>query len=185
MKLHATISVLLATAALAPFALADSHALTKREVIAKGSVICRAAERKVNALPSPRSQDPFAANAPKGDRARGLRFVAGYADALASVRVGLARLDAPPAGRPLLESFIAQLGPTIEAFRMAHTEAVAGGTNGRPPDVHRNSASSRRQARKRRPTGSPRASASPAVASARGQSPVDPSRSRERSAGDE
>jgi hypothetical protein len=126
MKPNATIPILLAAAALAPPALAGGSALTRHETIVRGSAICKAAERKVDALPQPKSQNPFARNAPEAERARGLAFVAGYANALAGVRSGLAKLDAPPAGRELLESFITQLGPTIEAFRSAHAEALAG-----------------------------------------------------------
>src|SRR5262249_54615863 len=92
----------------------------------RGSAICRAAERKVNALPQPRSQNPFAASAPKGDRERAILFLAGYANALDGVRVGLAGLKAPAQGRALLEGFIADLRPTVATFRRAHDEAVAG-----------------------------------------------------------
>jgi len=121
-----SIALVVAVAALASVAQAAGVTLTKQQVIAKGSAICRAAEAKVNALPQPRSQNPFAKTAPKGDRARGLKFIAGYADALDGVRRGLAKLDAPPAGRALLVSFVAQLGPTIAAFRTAHADALAG-----------------------------------------------------------
>lgn len=126
MNRNATISILLAAAALTPAALAGGSTLTRHETIVEGSAICKAAERKVNALPQPKSQNPFAKNAPKAERDRGLAFVAGYADALGGVRSGLAKLDAPPAGRELLGSFITQLGPTIGAFRKAHAEALAG-----------------------------------------------------------
>ena len=137
MNRTAAISILLATAILAPAALAGGNTLTKHEVITRGSAICKAAEHKVNTLPQPKSQDPFATNAPQAERDRGLRFVAGYADALADVRSGLAKLDPPSAGRPLLESFIAQLGPTIGAFRKAHTEALAGRNTTALADVQR------------------------------------------------
>lgn len=109
----------------APTALASGRTLTKAQVIKRGSAICRAAERRVEATPSPRSQNPFAKTAPKGDRARAIRFVAVYASSLESVRVGLAKLDAPPQGRALLESFVAQLRPTVAAFRAGHSAAVS------------------------------------------------------------
>src|SRR5262245_24386525 len=98
-----------ATLAFAPAALAGGT-LTKAEVIKRGSVICRAAEKSVLRLPQPRSQNPFSKTAPKGDAARGEAFLQGYADALQTVRTGLARLNAPAEGRPLLQSFLAQLG---------------------------------------------------------------------------
>lgn len=111
----------------APAALAGTHTLTKAQVIARGSAVCRAAERRVEATPGPRSQNPFAPTAPKGDRRRALTFIAVYASALTSVRDGLGRLVplAPARGRPLLASFVSQLGPTIAAFRAGHAAATA------------------------------------------------------------
>jgi hypothetical protein len=106
-------------------ALAAPTTLTKAQVIERGTVICKAGERKVNALPQIRSQHPFARNAPQGDGVRAIRFLAGYADALEGVRVGLAKLDPPPRGRALLEGFVADLRPTVAAFRTAHADAVA------------------------------------------------------------
>jgi hypothetical protein len=108
-----------------PAASAARETLTKAQVIQRGTAICKAAERRVDATPGPRSQNPFAANAPKGDRGRALRFIAVYASSLESVRVGLAKLDAPPQGRELLTSFIAQLGPTVAAFRNGYADALA------------------------------------------------------------
>ena len=120
------IAALLAAAAVAVPAVAAHRSLTKAAVIARGTVICKAAERKVDALPSPRSQNPFAQTAPKGDRARAIAFTAGYANALSGVRRGLGALDAPPADRGLLMGFVSDLGPTIAAFRTAHADALAG-----------------------------------------------------------
>jgi hypothetical protein len=124
LRTGATALVLLATAA--PVAVA-STSLTKAQVIKRGGAICRAAERRVDATPAPRSQNPFAKTAPKGDRARALRFIAVYASSLASVRRGFTALipRAPLAGRSLLSSFTAQLGPTIAAFRAGHAAARA------------------------------------------------------------
>jgi hypothetical protein len=109
-----------------PAALAGPHTLTKAQVIDRGSAICRAAERRVDATPGPRSQNPFAVNAPKGDRERALRFMAVYASSLSSVRTGLRRLipSAPRGGRPLLVSFVAQLGPSIASFRAGRDAAL-------------------------------------------------------------
>jgi hypothetical protein len=110
----------------APAAAARPQALTKAQVIARGSAICRAAERRVEATPGPRSQNPFAATAPRGDRERALSFIAVYARSLASVRVGLGNLAplAPADGRELLRSFVSQLGPTIAAFRAGRAAAL-------------------------------------------------------------
>lgn len=120
-------TVALATALAVPVALAGSHTLTNAQVITRGSAICKAAERRVDATPSPRSQNPFAKTAPTGDRARALTFIAVYASSLASVRSGIAKLTAaaPPQGRALLTSFVAQLGPTVAAFRAGHAAALA------------------------------------------------------------
>jgi hypothetical protein len=121
MKPVALTLVAVAAAVAAPTAGAT---LTKAQVIQRGSAICKAGERKVDALPQIRSQHPFAANAPKGDATRAIRFLAGYADALEGVRAGLAKLSPPPQGRALLEGFVADLRPTVAAFRAAHADAV-------------------------------------------------------------
>jgi len=114
-----------ATLAFAPAALAGGT-LTKAEVIKRGSAICKKAQGSVQRLPQPRSQNPFSKTAPKGDAARGEAFLKGYADALQTVRTGLAHLNAPAEGRPLLQSFLAQLGPVIATFREARSQAIAG-----------------------------------------------------------
>src|SRR4051812_49277379 len=122
-----TLAVALAlTATSVPAALAAPQTLTKAQVIKRGSAICRAAERRVEATPGPRSQNPFAKSAPQGDRERALRFLAVYASSLTSVRAGLGKLVplAPPQRRPLLVSFVSQLGPTIAAFRAGHSAAL-------------------------------------------------------------
>jgi hypothetical protein len=124
-KTRLLLACLACIAVAVPAASAARETLTKAQVIRRGSAICKAAERRVDATPGPRSQNPFAANAPKGDRERALRFIAVYASALESVRVGLAKLDAPLQGRGLLTSFVAQLGPTVAAFRAGYADAVA------------------------------------------------------------
>lgn len=127
MKKAALLPLLLA-AALVPAACGSgsTHALSKQQVITKGSAICRAAEHRVQTTPGPRSQNPFAKSAPRGDAQRAIRFIAVYAGSLTSVRSGLGKLvpDAPAPGRPLLSSFVSQLGPTIAAFRAAHSAAL-------------------------------------------------------------
>ena len=75
-----------------PTALAGTQTLTKAQVLKRGSAICHAAERRVEATPGPRSQNPFAKTAPKGDHERALKFMAVYADSLTSVRNGLGKL---------------------------------------------------------------------------------------------
>ena len=122
-----TLAIVLAlVATLVPTALAGTQALTKGQVIERGSAICRAAEHRVEATSSPRSQNPFARTAPKGDRERALKFIAVYASSLTSVRAGLGKLVplAPPRGGQLLVSFVSQLGPTIASFRAGHAAAL-------------------------------------------------------------
>jgi len=122
-----TLAIVVALGAIsAPGAPAGTRTLTKSQVIERGSAICRAAEHRVDATPGPRSQNPFAKTAPKGDRERALTFMEVYASSLTSVRNGLGELVpvAPRQGRPLLSSFVSQLGPTIAAFRAGHAAAV-------------------------------------------------------------
>lgn len=123
-RMLAIAAALVATSA--PAALAGTQTLTKAQVIERGSAICRAAEQRVESTPGPRSQNPFAKTAPKGDRERAIEFMAVYASSLTSVRVGLGKLLplAPPAGRPLLASFVSQLRATIAAFRAGHSAAL-------------------------------------------------------------
>jgi hypothetical protein len=144
----------LAVAAIA--APAAGATLTKAQVIQRGTVICKAGERKVEALPQIRSQHPFAVNAPKGDADRATHFLAGYADALAGVRAGLATLDAPPQGRALLKGFIADLGPTVAAFRKAHADATAGRGSAAEAEAQRGFALFAKASRKTKAYGFPK-----------------------------
>lgn len=136
-RTRTTVLIVTLAAVVVPTALAGSRTLTKAQVITRGSAICKAAERRVEATPGPRSQNPFARTAPSGDRARALKFIRVYASALDSVRVGLAKLDAPPQGRALLTSFVAQLGPTVAAFRAGRADALAHRYVRALADVHR------------------------------------------------
>ncbi len=93
--------------------------LTKAQVIARGTVICKAAEKRVEQLPQPTVQHPFAKGTSAKERSDARQFLAGYADALESSRAGLAKLDAPPQGKRLLAGYLSDLS-TIEAqFRTA------------------------------------------------------------------
>lgn len=124
-RLTLAISVALVVTSV-PAALAGTGTLTKAQVIERGSAVCRAAERRVDATPGPRSQNPFAKTAPQGDRERALNFMAVYARSLTSVRDGLGALVpvAPAQGRPMLASFVSQLGPAIASFRAGHAAAL-------------------------------------------------------------
>lgn len=136
-RMLAIAAALVATSVTA--ALAGTQTLTKAQVIERGSAICRAAEKRVESTPGPRSQNPFAKTAPKGDRERALKFMAVYANSLTSVREGLGRLvpTAPAGGRTLLTSFVSQLGPTIAAFHAGHTAALEHHYGRALSEVHR------------------------------------------------
>src|SRR6476469_2961855 len=99
-----TIIAVLATAAVAAGCSGGSDkTLTKAEVIKQGTVLCKAAEKRVSTLPQPTVEHPFAKGTSAGEQARARRFLAGYADALDSSRAGLARLKAPQQDRQLLD----------------------------------------------------------------------------------
>jgi hypothetical protein len=122
------LAVLAAAVAFVPASLGagGGTALTKAQVIARGSAICKAGERKVNALPQIHSQHPLTKDNPKGERQRAVVFLAGYGDALQGVHDGLAKLNVPAQGRAQFEGFLAELRPTVATFRVAHRDAVAG-----------------------------------------------------------
>lgn len=104
----------------------DDETLSKREVIKRGSAICKAAEKKVNALPEPRSENPFAKDAPKGDPEKARQFLAGYGAALEGVREQLGELELPNQDKEQVEGFIDDLGPTVKRFRDAATATARG-----------------------------------------------------------
>ena len=103
---------------------AQAETLSKAEVIRRASAICTAQEAKVRALPQLKSENPFAKNAPAGDREKAERFLAGYADALETVRTQLGQLALPDEDRDLLEGFIDDLGPTVAKLREAERAAA-------------------------------------------------------------
>lgn len=103
---------------------ASTPTLTKAQVIARGSVICRAAEKRVDRLPAPRSDNPFAPGTPAAERRQAVRFLSGYADALESTRVGLRRLAAPRTNRELLDAYISGIGEAVARFRAAAADGT-------------------------------------------------------------
>jgi hypothetical protein len=153
-----TVALLVLAGVAAAAAVAGGQTITKEQVIQRGGAICRAAERQVEATPAPKSQNPFAKTAPAGDRTRALKFIAVYASSLTNVRTGLARLVplSPPRDRPLLASFVNQLGPTIAAFRAAHAAAVSHQYHRALADVQRGFALFGRASAKTKAYGFPR-----------------------------
>jgi hypothetical protein len=98
--------------------------LSKAEVIERASAICIAQEEKVRALPQLTSDNPFAEDAPAGERERARTFLNGYADALETVRTQLGELALPDEDREQLAGFIADLGPTVAKLREAERAAA-------------------------------------------------------------
>jgi hypothetical protein len=93
--------------------------LTKSQVIARGSVICKTAEKRVEKLPQLTVQHPFANGTSAKTRRDARKFLAGYADALEYSRNGLAALDAPSQGKQLLNGYLNDLGKVVSQFRAA------------------------------------------------------------------
>jgi hypothetical protein len=95
------------------------NTLTKNQVIARGTVICKAAEKRVEKLPQPTTQHPFAKGTPAKERTAAREFLAGYADALEYSRSGLAKLAAPAQGKQLLDGYLSDLSKVEAQFRLA------------------------------------------------------------------
>jgi hypothetical protein len=95
--------------------------LTKAQVIAQGGRICKAAERKVTALPQLTSEHPFGPGTSQAEHRKARRFLAGYADALAGSLDALARLNAPKDDRQLLNGYIRATRGVVAKLRSAST----------------------------------------------------------------
>jgi hypothetical protein len=103
--------------------------LTKNQVIARGTVICKTAEKRVEALPQITTQHPFAKGTSAETQHTARRFLAGYADALEYSRAGLAKLDAPSDGKQLLDGYVGDLS-RIEAQLRTASKAPASQVEG-------------------------------------------------------
>jgi hypothetical protein len=104
----------------------NDETLSKAEVIKRASAICTTQEGKVRALPQLTSENPFAKGAPKGEREKARRFLGGYAEALQTVRTQLAELKLPDEDKEKFESFLDELGPTVQKLREAEQAAGRG-----------------------------------------------------------
>jgi hypothetical protein len=93
--------------------------LTKSQVIARGTVICKTAEKRVEKLPQPTVQHPFAKGTSAKERSDARAFLTGYAGALDYSRQGLAKLDAPKQDRQLLDGYLTDLNGIVAQFRAA------------------------------------------------------------------
>jgi hypothetical protein len=117
--MHKLTLIALVMAAMAAGCGTGDKTLTKSQVIARGSTICKTAEKRVEALPQPTVQHPFAKGTSAKARSDARRFLAGYANALEYSRAGLAKLDAPKQDRPLLERYLTDLTAIVAQFRLA------------------------------------------------------------------
>ncbi|HEX4719333.1 MAG TPA: hypothetical protein VH300_12435 [Thermoleophilaceae bacterium] len=97
----------------------SDRTLTKNQVIARGTVICKTAEKRVEKLPQLTVQHPFAKGTSAATHATARRFLAGYADALEYSRAGLSTLAAPKDGKQLLDGYLTDLSRIVTQFRVA------------------------------------------------------------------
>jgi hypothetical protein len=117
---------MVATAALAAGCGGNSdNTLTKSQVIAQGSVICKRAERSVETLPQIAVEHPFAKGTSAKTRSDARAFLAGYATALDSSRVGLSKLKAPKEDKALLDGYLHDIGLVVAKLRSASTAPAA------------------------------------------------------------
>jgi hypothetical protein len=93
--------------------------LTKAEVIKRGTVICKAAERRAASLPGPTTDHPFAKSASPAVRQRARQWLTGMADALDASRVSLLKLAAPAQDRELLDGYLRDIGTVVTELRAA------------------------------------------------------------------
>jgi hypothetical protein len=93
--------------------------LTKSQVIARGTVICKTAEKRVEKLPQLTVQHPFAKGTSAKTRSDARAFLTGYANALDYSRQALAKLDAPKQDRQLLDGYLTDLSGIVAQFRTA------------------------------------------------------------------
>ena len=93
--------------------------LTKSQVIARGSVVCKEAERRESKLPQLSVEHPFAKGTSAAERRRARQFLAGSADALQYSRAGLLALKAPKQDKQLLDGYLRDTGVVVAKLRSA------------------------------------------------------------------
>jgi hypothetical protein len=122
-----TIIAVLATAAVAAAGCGggSDKTLTKSEVIKQGTVICKAAEKRVETLPQLTVEHPFAKGVDPAVGRKARRFLAGYADALQGSRLGLLKLHAPSADKELLDGYLRDTGKVVAELRAASRAPAA------------------------------------------------------------
>lgn len=113
------ISVVATAAVVAGCGGSSDNSLTKSQVIARGTVICKTAEKRVESLPQMTVEHPFAKGTSVATRQKAREFLTGYADALEYSRQGLAKLAAPKQDKQLLDGYLTDLGQIVTQFRTA------------------------------------------------------------------
>jgi hypothetical protein len=114
------ITTVIATAAVAAGCGGTSDdTLTKAEVIKQGTVICKAAEKRVESLPQLTVEHPFAKGVSPAVGRQARRFLTGYAEALDYSRVGLMKLAAPEQDKVLLDGYLRDIGKVVTELRTA------------------------------------------------------------------
>src|SRR5205085_1043874 len=98
---------------------AKSDTLTKAQVISRGTVICKAAEKKVATLPELQVEHPFAKGTTAAMHRQARAFLTGYASLLDSSRRGLRALKAPEQSRDLLDGYLRDTGLVVAELRAA------------------------------------------------------------------
>jgi hypothetical protein len=93
--------------------------LTKAQVIAQGGKICKAAERKAEALPAPTSEHPFGPGTSQSEHRQTRNWLAGEANAIEESVDGLAGLAAPEEDRELLTGYIRDTRAVVVKLREA------------------------------------------------------------------
>lgn len=93
--------------------------LTKAQVISQGGAICKAAEKRLQAVPQPTTEHPFAAGTSQATRQRARQWLASYASLLDSTRAGLQKLAAPAEGKQLLDGYLRDIGTVVTELRAA------------------------------------------------------------------
>jgi protein involved in sex pheromone biosynthesis len=119
MHKHTIIAVLATAAVAAGCGGSSDNTLTKSEVIKQGTVICKAAEKRVENLPQLRVEHPFAKGVDPAVARRARQFLVGYADALNYSRVELLKLRAPSNDKQLLDGYLRDLGQVVDELRAA------------------------------------------------------------------
>jgi hypothetical protein len=125
MHKHTIIAVVAVAAVAAGCGGGSDNTLTKSQVIKRGTVVCKAAEKRVETLPQLTVEHPFAKGVDPAVGRQARKFLAGYADALNYSRVGLLELRAPSQDKQLLDGYLRDIGKVVGELRAASKAPAA------------------------------------------------------------